>query len=291
MSLIPQWKAPNGLAGNWGFDETATPRWLMVGHRESKAMYLDFAAGATVKSLNPRIAHVSEQFMDGQSRVFMIEGKSPGRTTIEVRDAKTNALHSRLAIKVKKERKFRLSFHFVEDKGGNKTVHLPDTANALIDELNGIYEPQTNAEFELWGAGELKLDFNLISGIIEGWDAKKKQWNGDGRISPKEFWNKVFATKGDRSADFNIYLIPSDQSPNTSDTLIFTQLDNCVIEDGRQPLIYSTAHAIGRMLGCPVTSDPNKMNQLMFWDSGIGANFFSRSSDFIPRDCANIINP
>ena len=291
MSLIPQWKVPTGLGGRWGFDETATPRWLLVGHRESKAMLLDFAPGKIVKSVNQHIAAVSDGGMEGQSRFFMIEGKSPGRTHVEVRDPKTNALQSLLAVRVKKERKFRISFHFVEDKGGNKTVHQPGIVDNLIDDLNNIYQSQTNIMFELWGAGELKLDFHLISGITEGWDAKKKEWTGDGTIAPKDLWNKVFATKGDRSADFNIYLIPADQPVNTNDTLIFTDLDNCIIEDGRQSLVYAVAHAVGRMLGCPITSDPNKMNQLMFWDPGIGSNFFSRSDDFIPKHCANIMNP
>jgi hypothetical protein len=291
MSLIPQWKVPTGMGVRWGFDETVTPRWLMVGHQESKAMLLDFAPDKIIKSINPRIAAISDGGMEGQSRFFMIEGKSPGRTNIEVRNPKTNVLESLLAVRVKKERKFRVSFHFVEDKGGNKTVHHTGIADNLIDELNNIYESQTNIMFELWGAGDLKLDFNLNSGIMEGWDANKKQWTGDGKIALKDFWKKVFVTKGDRAADFNIYLIPADQPANLSDTLIFTDLDNCIIEDGRQPVTYAIAHAIGRMLGCPITSDPNKMNQLMFWDPGIGANFFSRSDDFIPRNCVNIMNP
>lgn len=288
MSLIPHWKAPSG---NWGFDETATPRWFMVGHRASKAMLLDFAAGKVVKSVNRHIADVQEDSPEGQSRFFMIKGKSPGRTRIEVRDGRTNALEAVLEVEVKRKQQLKISFHFVEDKKGTRTIQSYSITEDLIEGLNNIYESQTNLTFELGSINDLKLDIGLIDFVIEGRDPKSKEMTGEARLGPKDVWNKVFAAKSDKSADFNVFFVPTDPALTTNETLVFTDWTNCVMEDGRQLPIYTLAHAVGRMLGCPITSNPNKMNQLMFWDPGIGANFFGRSDDFIPRDCVRIMNP
>jgi hypothetical protein len=292
MSIKPQWKVPmQGLGLDWGFDETVRPQWLLLAPRSSKAMLLDFGQGKIVKSVNPRIADVNDEGMEGQSRFFMIEGKSVGRTIIEVRNEITNALETTLQVEVKKTKKLRVSFLFVEDKRGKRTIHAYDVADTLIDELNGIYANQTNLIFEMGTIDDVKLDVSLLDFVIEGWDSKSKKRTGEATLSPKDVWNKVFANRSDRSADFNVYFVPTDDILTTNETLVYTSWNNCVLEDGRQLPIYTLAHAIGRMLGCPTTSDPNKMNQLMFWDPGIGKDFFSRSDDFIPRDCARIMNP
>lgn len=290
MSLKPTWKART-LELNWGFDETVTPNWLMVGHGESTSMLLDFAAGKIIRSTNPRIVEVSDGGMEGQSRVIWFEGKSPGPPTrVEVRDPNTNSLESVIEVSVKENRAIGISLNFVVDGVGNKTVRGPGTAPVLIDDLNNIFDPQANVSFELLRAAPLEIK-NVLGDVVreEPDIMDKNRKTGFARVASEWMWDKIFAQNAENG--FNIYFVPIDKKVTDNDTLVFTKGDNCIIEDGKQLPIYTLAHAIGRMLGCPVTSDLNHMNHLMFWDPGVGKDFFTRRADFIPKRCANIMNP
>jgi hypothetical protein len=292
MALKPQWKPATISGTTWtGFDQTATPPWLMLPHMQGKAMLLDFAAGKIVRSVHPRIAKITAETGSGQSRVIWFEGKNPGNARIEVSDP-GGGLEATLGISVKLERKYGIGFFFVEDKWGDKTIHQQGIEEDLIKELNGIYFDQTNITFESNGAIPLKMDIDLDDVVVESRDIiDKKVMTGFSRIRQEWVWKKIFKANEPGSRGFNIFFVPADKKTSDNDTLIFTDGNNCVIEDGRQSLIYSLAHSIGRMLGCDFTSDPNRMNQLMFWDPGIGKDFFSRSDDFIPRNCVNTMNP
>jgi hypothetical protein len=192
-----------------------------------------------------------------------------------------------LEVSVKNGQRQKISFHFVEDRGGNRTTRQPDVVDGLIDLLNGIYEAQTNISFEGWSGGDIKLDTYLTDVVAEERDAKSKTLTGEAIIIGKGIWREIFAKKRDNSADFNVYFVPTDEPANTNRNAIpYTDFDgNCVIEDGREPLDIILPHAIGRMLGCPITTDPNNIQQLMFWDDTL-----RRSDNFIPKACANIMN-
>jgi hypothetical protein len=277
----------------WGFDETTRPNWLMVGVGESKMMLLDFAHGKLVKSVNPHIVEVSDHGMEGQSRKIFFEGKAIGPPTrVEVRDPQTNGLESVLEVGVKANREIGLSFNFVVDYSGHKTIHGPGIAQDLIVSLYLIYNPQTYISFSLLRAAPLELDYVFHDIVREERDVvNKNEKTGHARMDHEWRWDKIFAKNAENG--FNIYFVPVDPGTdrNKNDTLVFTKGDNCIIEDGKQPPIYTLAHAIGRMLGCPFTSDINHMNHLMFWDPKLGKDFFSRSDDFIPKRAANIMNP
>jgi len=288
----PQWRIPSiGLGNRFGFDETARPPWLMVGHRKIKTMLLEFGRGKLVKSMTPHIADISKDGSDeGDNSFFMIEGKSPGQGRIEVRNPKTRALEAALAVSVKNEMTYGVTFNFVQDYLNNKTTLQSGIADALKDSLNEIYRDQTNITFELLQARHLPIDLILNDAVIEERDIiDNKMKTGFARLPQEREWNKIFAANANDG--FNIYFVPSDKKASENDTLVFTKGSNCIIEDGKQLPMYTLAHAIGRMLGCDFTTDRNRMNQLMFWDPGVESKFFSRSDDCIPRDCANIMNP
>ncbi len=286
----PQWKEPTtGLEGQWGFDGTATPAWFMVPHGvhhgDSKTLRLDFANGKLVKSVNPRIADITEQSPDPQSRFFDIAGKMPGRARIEVRDPKTNALESVLEVSVKHKKPQRISFHFAEDRGGNRTIRQPNIVDGLIDDLNGIYKDQTNITFELGWTQDIKLDIHLIDVVAEEKDAKTKVPTGEGHLIGKRTWEGIFAKKNDGLADFNIYFVPTNEPADKNlNVLPYTDISgNCVIEDGAAGLDIILPHAVGRMSGCP--PDFSNRQLLMFFDFVI-----RRDGNFIPKACANIMN-
>jgi len=275
----PQWREPNGMGGAWGFDKHAVPPWLLVGAQSTKALLLDFAAGLVVRNVTPAVVTLHE----GQSRWSMITGNNPGPGFIEVRDPQSQALVARLEVKVKGKRPpLRIGFHFVQDKAGDKTTRSPDIVDSLIDELNSIYEPQTNLTFETWGGGEIQI--NTSADVVQkGWDAKTKTWTGEA-MSLKSVWKEIVA-KGDRGTDFNVFFVPA---RSYDDPLVLTQDNNCVIEDGvLQPAVI-LPHEVGLFLGCPETSDFNLAHHLMFSFTQ-NPNINSRNGNFIPKVCANIM--
>lgn len=276
----PQWREPTGLEQKWGFDGESIFPWFMVGYRSAKSINLDFADGLSVNSINRHIADIVDQGKDAQSRVFQIWGKSPGRTRIEVRDPITNALLATLAVNVKRAQKLKISFHFVEDKVGDKTIRQPDIIDGLIDGLNDIYEFQTNLTFETSSFDDIKVDVDLTNVILD----KRSE---ETRISHKDRWNKVFARKRDRLADFNIYFVPIETPVNVNiGDFIYIDDNNCVIEDGFLGPDVVLPHAVGRMLSCPIITENRLRHHLMFWSPA-----FTRRGNFIPKQCANMMNP
>ena len=287
MSVIPQWKVPTlSLELRWGFDDTVTPNWLMVPYRETKQMLLEFGKGKVVKSAHPNIADVSHNGDEGNNSFWDIEGKLPGRARIEVWDPRTGSLGKTLAVRVKTDQVYGVCLNFVKDPSGTKTTLDPSIGDDLITRLNEIYFHQTNIKFEKLFARWIEVDMILGDVIQEEKDLDNNK-TAFSRISGEWHWKKTFTKFADNG--FNVYFVPA-SDPTKNETLVYTHKENTVIEDGRQPPIYTLAHAIGRMLGAPVITDPNKMNQLMFWQQDLGpAN--DRSDDFIGRDTANIMNP
>jgi hypothetical protein len=282
----PQWKEPTvGLEGTWGFDRTSTPPWLMVGVGQGKAMLLEFASGKLVKSVNDRIAAVTEQGSDPSGRFFEIKGGTyPASTRIEVRNPTTRNLETTLAVSVKGKKRQRVSFHFVEDKAGDKTTRQLDIVDGLIDELNSIYENQTNITFETGVFGDVKVDMDLDDVVLKGFDPKTKSRTGE-PITLQRPWREI-VRKGDKGSDFNVFFVPS-QSP---EALLLTQGSDCVIEDGVPLLDVHLPHEIGLSLGCPPTVDFNQGHHLMF-SATSNPNVNPRNGNFIPKACANIMNP
>jgi len=282
----PQWREPTAdVERQWGFDPSAAPPWLMVGVGQSKAMLLQFASGKVVRPVNERIAAITEQPPDPQGRFFFIDGRSPSSTRIEVRDPRTQALEATLAVSVKRKKRQTISFLFVEDQARDRTTRSPDIVDGLIDELNSIYENQTNITFESRGFADVKVDIDLGDVVFKGWDAKTKAWTGE-PITLQRPWREI-VRRGDKGADFNVFFVPSE---SFDEPLVFTQDNNCVFEDGAQLVDVLLPHEIGLAFGCSPTADFNQAHHLMFSFTS-NPNINPRNGNFIPKACANIMNP
>jgi hypothetical protein len=288
---MARWRTHSGLENSWGFDKNALPPWFMVDLGADKHLMLDFAVGKSVKNLSPRIVEIKELGMDGQSREFQIKGKLPGPPArIEVRDPRTNRLEADLEVSVKRKKRSSISFHFVEDKRGDKTTRKFDEVGDIIRELNGIYTLQTNIIFRSGGAEPLKVDITLDD-VVDARENKGEWLTGEAFIYHKQLWRKIFASKGNRMADFNVYFVPVLQPKDNRNDLLFYDGNNCVIEDGSFVPTFVLAHAIGRMLGCAPTSRADQQHHLMFWGTATASYFTPRDANFIPKDCANRMNP
>jgi hypothetical protein len=281
------WKAPPGDENRWGFDGNEKPPWLMVhlAPGGGKQMYLDSAAGKILRSTVPHIAEVSDHGTDGSSRVAWIEGRLPGRARIEVLNPSTGAVEAVLSVRVKRKIFRTISFYFVEDKGGEKTTRQPAIIDNLITQINDIFESQANVVLESGGFQNIKLDFHLTD-VVTLYSSSRME-----KLYREDMWNKVFRMHRGGFYDLSVFFVPVPIWHGDRNDVVFTKDNNCIVEDGAMGPEYVVPHAIGRMLGCLVTSDPNKINHLMFWDPGSATSIFPRSDNFIPKSCINILNP
>lgn len=293
MSLRPQWKEPTlGLENKWGLDKNASPSWFMVGVGQTKTLVLEFGTGKIVRSSNPRIADIANR--DGD--FIDIKGKLPGPPVrIEVINPATGTLESTLEVAVKRAKNQRISFHYVEDRAGDRTKLSFDVAETLVSDLNTIFNDQTNIQFELGWVDDVKVDIDLGDVLVEGEDKKKQRYTGESKIIGKSIWKKLFMKKRDPLAHFNVYFVPTEEVNNRNLTLFWDDT-NCVIEDGVIDPSFILPHLIGRMYGCEPIATTMLDHHLMFWDAGFqDANwtnmFRRRKENFIPKRWANFMNP
>lgn len=287
----PQWTEPVGLT-EWGLDSTLNPRWFMVPHDPAggKLLRLAFGQGRTVKSVNERICFVRPDDpdpADPDGSYFWFAGRSPGTTRVEVMRAGSRVPETVLSVSVFARRRFSVVFHFVEDRGGNRTTRQPGILESLVNLLNGVFVDQTAVTFETWETGnQIKVPFDIIDAVYEGRDIEDKNKGSEwGELIGRRQWEQVFRKNND-SRSLNVYFTPTNDAPSTNANAlpyVDTTSGSCVIEDGREPVENILPHAIGRLLGCPLQRD--NRSHLMFWDATL-----RRLGDFIPKSCATLIH-
>jgi hypothetical protein len=286
-----QWTLPP-LSREWGFDDGPNPSWFMVPHNPGaqKILRLAFGQGKTVKSVNERICAVTPTGpdpADPDGVYFWFTGKSPGNTRVEVRRPGAKVPETVLAVSVFAPRTISLTFHFVEDRGRNRTTRQPGILPGLVSDLDGIFEHQTAVTFETWEPGnELKLPFDVVDAVYEGKDLADKNLGSNwGELIGRRQWEQVFRKNND-GRSYNIYFTPTIESAATNDNALpYVDWSNkaCIIEDGREPVENILPHAIGRLMGCPLQE--SNREHLMFWDAVL-----RRTGDFIPKECARMIH-
>lgn len=288
-----QWTEPLGhLERKWGLDRTERPAWLLVVHDPlaGKVMRLEFGAGKRVSVVNEHICRVKPTDAwpgDADASYFWFEGLHPGNTRVEVRAAGKSVPETTLSVTVLPRRQCSLVFHFVTDRGGNRTLRQPGDLHDLVKQLNAIFPDQTAVSFETDEAGsEVRVPFDIVDAVYEEKDPTDRHRGTNwGALIGRRNWEKVFRSNN-ATRSLNIYLTPTDTAAaDNANALPYVDLatGTCVIEDGREPLDIMLPHAIGRLLGCP----PRTANRshLMFWDATS-----RRTGDFIPKSCALIVN-
>jgi hypothetical protein len=283
----PKWTLPP-LVQEWGFDDTPNPSWFMVPHSPNadKLLRLAFGQGKTVKSVNERICRVrpaGPDPADPDGTYFWFTGRSPGNTRIEVRSPGGKVPEAVLAVSVFAPRKISVVFHFVQNRGGNRTTRQPGILPDLVNELDGIFDNQAAVTFDTWESGhEVKVPFDIVDAVYEGKDPTDKHKGSNwGELIGRRQWEEVFRKNND-SRSLNIYFTPTSESAATNDNAlpyVDVTTGSCVIEDGREPADIMVPHAIGRLLGCPLQQ--SNRGHLMFWDAVL-----RRTGDFMPKACA-----
>lgn len=297
---IPEFKKE--VIGDSGFDETATPHWVMVRELGQNFFFLDNAVLPNrvllkVENRNPGVITLTESpipFGIGPSdirREFRIDGAVPGPATIVVKVPGSTTVLAQLEVSVKSLTLFKIAIHYVTDNLSNKTTRDPAFGIELANELNGIYGAQTDVKFD----PTINLDVDVrasLNGIVH--EAR------DGRSRRPDSEAGRLIAAGDLGVPFNIFLMPwfgpNDERPDhpldldgRGSNFVFADSGTRGAGMTGEQVKIAVAHLFAVALGCEPTSDDRKGNHLMHTARAQGRRL--AAGNFIPKACANILNP
>jgi hypothetical protein len=154
-----------------GFDDTASPPWIMVPAGEFRRVILNGGAGLSLQ-LKPvwdpngkGVVTIAEQSSPGGAdRSIVLTATAPGTTVLEARNA-SGQVQASLEITVKEQVQLTTFVHFVFDKGGRTTNWDLGRARQMIDGVNNILRYQVNVQLVYRNSGAVHLPFDLPRGI------------------------------------------------------------------------------------------------------------------------------
>jgi hypothetical protein len=154
--------------GTLGFDNAATPPWVMVPQGGSKTVRLTRGDGLTLRlkrQIGTDLPTIQEKFSDPIfGRTIEIAGRSPSTSILEAFDA-SGRVNATLEINVKAKIVLATSVFFVFEQNGRACRAGLGTAEQMIEVANKLYLPQANIELKKRDSGPVKLPFNLNEGM------------------------------------------------------------------------------------------------------------------------------
>ncbi|WP_406698662.1 hypothetical protein V5E97_07220 [Singulisphaera sp. Ch08] len=222
--------------------------------------------------------------LSADRREFWITGASPGETFLEVLDSKSQRPVARLQVSVKDERPLNIAFQFVTDDIFEKTKRPSFVADDLHLELNKIFQLQANVRFKKTRALDVQVNTNVYQVILE-------QRNGSTR-KPHREWDKI-EVGADPDAEINVFFMPWYWTDRTRPSGILERYGSfiCVDPMSDDEVKVALPHMVGQFLGCSVVSNDRQRHHVMHWNRAEGVTGLTERRNFIPRDCANLINP
>lgn len=280
---------------NRGFDKEATPPWLLVGKGKEVVMKLMNPKGTHVRSRNPFIAKVKdlESMSRDDSRVIGIEGRSVGRTHIEVFASGSTPI-ARLEVQVKDSLECPISFRFVTDHTSLQTTKSPNSlfTSNMLNTLGITYSAQANVDFPLISEGRVRVDTSLPRIVNEQQSRSLDDVNTQGHE-----WKKLVSAT-DPQAVINVFIMPWYGPEDRRPARLFGKDGICVCDDGMADSDIEVAlpHMIGRLLGAEPIYNDSQEHHLMYHSRVTGVEMLSGSSfqnrvGFIPKNVANALNP
>ncbi len=271
-----------------GFDSHRINRWQMVPLNDTRYIILRDGAGLIVSSTDPAKLLVTEitratlpvsglQPIRSGDRFLKLEGKNHGAVEVQAKNA-AGIVVKTLEVDVKRKKTVNISFNFVRDNAGHRTLRNTSQASTWVNGINGIYFGQTNIEIKLKLFRNVTVAQNLGNTVtftahIPGAPAGSHEWD-------------VVVATGDASADMNFFLVWDYEQDldRTTDTDAGTLAGNCIFEDNiGGSITRNMSHEVGHYLGVLDQYVATRKRELMYGyaDGGI----------HIPKDDANIMNP
>lgn len=302
---------------NEGFDDSATPNWIIVPLKGENKVWLIGEEELTVTSTAPGVASVEIEYVDplikrANENLLRISGNAPGRAYIEARKGKT--LLGKLEVSVKSPVALDVSFHFVSDSAkpvNHTTNRKPEELAEMVSILNSIYIPQTNVSFKLKNYFLLKFNRDMGDAVNYNIDYRT------GKPMKGHEWEMVVA-KRDRSAHINVFFVWKNEFVSRTDKGIEkSEALGYIIGDGRDCLVQDwdgyldrdndgtpenspawenarmLAHEIGHVLGI---YDITKTRRVRIPQSrqsirvSVNDHYVLGSGPFIPKKHSNIMH-
>ncbi|WP_406695347.1 hypothetical protein V5E97_30415 [Singulisphaera sp. Ch08] len=231
-----------------GFDVHRTPRWQMVPFLGLRYIALRGGTGMTVSSSKPWIVAVKEvtqaDLPAGEwghertpllptDRVFCLLGVWKGDALIQ---ATGSGGPVNLEVDVKLRKTIRVTFTFIEDSAGHKTIRVPADAAGWLKKVNYIFTNQANIEvlsrFSRWKT--VGKDLGSVITTLENAPGEEVD------IYPL----------GDTGADFNVFLVwEVEITDNAGNDTGFTDGTNILLDDkGAKDIAESLAHELGHAM-------------------------------------------
>jgi len=279
-------------AGNKGFDSTVDPPWQMIGVGDFTDLVLHDGTGWDLKPSDPRIT--VRDMPVGPTMTFRnirIEAKTVGPAFIDAvhPDGRKQRI---LEVDVKGRKQLRVILNFVEDKFHNQTTifNFPGFKPKLKTDIDFIFVPQ--AEVEIQFLLERSVDVRTsIYDIIGRQERSEVVFTGRLKGPYVEWYKMADKAETGLGADLNVFLMPRSEFRGFRDgpSLVLGMDGNILYEDELVPDTDKIARTLGHWIacveGCAETFNSRSHEQLMFRDPN------TRNSRFIPKECANILNP
>lgn len=234
-----------------GFDVHRTPRWQMVPFLGQRFVVLRDGVGMTVASSKPWIVLAAEvphsDLPAGEwghertpllptDRVFSLFGVWKGAARLQ---ATGSAGSLDLEIDVKMRKTIRVTFTFIEDSAGHKTIRVPAQATEWLKKVNYIFKNQANVEVLMRFSRSRTLTKDLGPVITT--------------LSNSAGEEVEFYPEGDPDADFNVFLVwEVEITDDPGNETGFNDGTNIVLDDkGAKDIAESLAHELGHGMGLP----------------------------------------
>jgi len=244
-----------------GYDAGPVPDWQMAPVGFTKVVRLIGGAGLDVSVTPSGFATVAEAFgpVPKPMRLFHITGVKKGTAFLEAKDA-GGTVRSRLELSVKDKKPVKVTFNFVFDSAGHKTVRAHSSVDGWVSTMNSIFLPQVNVEIIKHNVRNVSVGADL--GRVVRFSSHLPKV-----AAAQHEWDDVIA-KRDGTADFNFFFVwqyEQDASPLSDNTQAGTMAGDCLFQDtGMKDVAENLAHETGHFLGASDTYASHKRQTLMY---------------------------
>lgn len=233
-----------------GLDTSVSPAWQMVPVGGSRVITVA-GAGSLVARVHDKSKLKAVQTKVGSNHQLTLTGIAEGRTFVEwlasPDDMSPVQTSFMLEVSVKKEKKIKTAFFYVDDGRKQKTKRSASNIDTLIRDANKLLTAQANVTLVKKSAAALKVKENLgrivrFSSHLSGVAAKQHEWDD-------------LMTYRDSAADFNVFFVKEyeqDKTPfvDNTDAGTISSDKMCVFEDkvhcaDHEVLAHETLHFLG----------------------------------------------
>ena len=148
-----------------GFDDAATPPWVMVPMQGSRVVVLKDGGGLSLalRAGGARFVTIQEQAHPA-GRGVLLTSIAPGTTFLDVKDA-SGGIRASLEVTVKQRKSLSTCFISITDSKGRGSITGINNAQRLVDVVNILYLPQANIELVHQSSRGVGLTFEMPTGM------------------------------------------------------------------------------------------------------------------------------